>query len=282
MELKRYLSLGAGVQSSVLLLLVDRGEFGEIGVDAPALAVFADTGAEPPDVYRHLDWLTEQVENVEIVRVKGGELYDDVMAGVEIGGLPYGGGQIPSYTTDAQGKSGITMRQCTSRYKIRPIERYIRQRFGQPRAGKFHVETWMGISSDEIYRMKEDSRKSWIRRFPLIEREIRRRDCQRWFGREYPERELPRSACFFCPYHDATAWVRLRERHPVEFAQAVKLDETIRTQEPIDAGSARWLHRRRLPLAEAVEADDKQLTAQDAQITLPNDFLNECEGVCSI
>lgn len=269
----------------MLALLIDRGEFGEVGKDAPSLAVFADTGAEPPDVYAHLDWLESELTQIEVVRVGERNLFDDVMAGVNIDGDAYGGGQIPAYTINTRGgrvEDGINMRQCTSRYKIRPIERYIRSRFGQPRPGKLHVEIWTGISLDEIYRMKDDHRKSWIRRFPLIDREIRRSDCQRWFAREYPDRELPRSACFFCPYHAADEWVRLRDKHPVQFAEAVKLDNEIRTQPPIDDGLTRWIHRRRLPLAEAVEKDAQYIAAQDAQLTLPNDFLNECEGVCSI
>ena len=39
------LSLGAGVQSSCLALMADRGEF---GLAKPAIAIFADTGWETP------------------------------------------------------------------------------------------------------------------------------------------------------------------------------------------------------------------------------------------
>ena len=44
------ISLGAGVQSSVMALMAARGEL-EPKVDG---AIFADTGAEPDDV---MDWL---------------------------------------------------------------------------------------------------------------------------------------------------------------------------------------------------------------------------------
>jgi len=49
----RSLSLGAGVQSTVLALMAERGEY---GLPKPDVAVFADTGWEPPEVYEHLDW----------------------------------------------------------------------------------------------------------------------------------------------------------------------------------------------------------------------------------
>ena len=54
----RSLSLGAGVQSTVLALLADRGEY---GLPKPDVAVFADTGWEPPHIYEHLDWLQSAV-----------------------------------------------------------------------------------------------------------------------------------------------------------------------------------------------------------------------------
>jgi hypothetical protein len=48
----RYISLGAGVQSSVMALMAARGEIGPM----PDCAVFADTQWEPAGVYEHLGW----------------------------------------------------------------------------------------------------------------------------------------------------------------------------------------------------------------------------------
>jgi 3'-phosphoadenosine 5'-phosphosulfate sulfotransferase (PAPS reductase)/FAD synthetase len=53
----RVLSLGAGVQSSVMLLMADRGLLGE----KPDVAIFADTQWEPKEIYEHLEWLKTQV-----------------------------------------------------------------------------------------------------------------------------------------------------------------------------------------------------------------------------
>ena len=49
----RILSLGAGVQSSTMALMADKGEFGV----KPDAAVFADTGWEPKPVIQHLEYL---------------------------------------------------------------------------------------------------------------------------------------------------------------------------------------------------------------------------------
>lgn len=54
------LSLGAGVQSTTLLLMACHGEFDE----QPVEAIFADTGWEPAAVYRHLDWLASVCEGM--------------------------------------------------------------------------------------------------------------------------------------------------------------------------------------------------------------------------
>ena len=51
------ISLGAGVQSSVMALMAARGEL----TPMPSAAVFADTQWEPAGVYAHLDWLEQQL-----------------------------------------------------------------------------------------------------------------------------------------------------------------------------------------------------------------------------
>ena len=68
------ISLGAGVQSTVLYLLAAEGKI----TPEPAGAVFADTGWEPPYVYEHLDWLESLDTGIPIYRVQAGDLYSDV------------------------------------------------------------------------------------------------------------------------------------------------------------------------------------------------------------
>ncbi len=51
------ISLGGGVQSSVMALMASQGAFDAI----PNCAIFADTHWEPPSLYTHLDWLAERL-----------------------------------------------------------------------------------------------------------------------------------------------------------------------------------------------------------------------------
>ena len=51
----RVLSLGAGVQSSTLALMIEKGE-----IPMVEAAIFADTGGEPAVVYKWLDWLSAE------------------------------------------------------------------------------------------------------------------------------------------------------------------------------------------------------------------------------
>ena len=51
------ISLGGGVQSSVMALMAGEGAFDRV----PDCAIFADTRWEPPSVYQHLRWLSEQL-----------------------------------------------------------------------------------------------------------------------------------------------------------------------------------------------------------------------------
>lgn len=112
----RVLSLGAGVQSSTLLLMACNGE---LQIDA---AIFADTGWEPQAVYKHLDWLERQAVLAEdhaipVVRVSGGDLRAGALAGKSESWMPL-------YSRDpVTGKPQQLKRQCTRNYKVRPIRR---------------------------------------------------------------------------------------------------------------------------------------------------------------
>ena len=51
------ISLGGGVQSSVMALMANEGAFDRI----PDCAIFADTRWEPPSIYEHLTWLRDRL-----------------------------------------------------------------------------------------------------------------------------------------------------------------------------------------------------------------------------
>ena len=206
------LSLGGGVQSSVMALMAGERAFDR----TPDCAIFADTHWEPPSVYEHIEWLRGRLSFPLHVVDNGRSLREDVKALTNhSGSRSYI--DIPVYLKGRGGESdGIGRRQCTDNYKIRPIRRKIREMLGlRPRqrvpAGT-SVELWLGISTDEAVRMK-DSRDRWMtNRYPLIEAGMSRSDCADWWASRY-DRPLERSACVGCPFQSRRRWVETK--HPV-------------------------------------------------------------------
>lgn len=257
------ISLGAGVQSSAMLLMAARGELGPV----PELALFADTQWEPPEVYVWLDQLEREVAGrIEIVRVTAGSLRDETARFASGEGSRYA--SPPLYVERPGGGQSILRRQCTKDYKLTPIWRELRRRgFGPKRP----VVQWLGISTDEIQRMKP-SRKVWASvTWPLIDAGLSRVDCLRWMAdKGYP---APRkSACIGCPFHDDRTWRTMKRDHPAEFADAVEWDRQIRHLPRLD--SPAFVHRSLVPLDEvdfSSREDRGQLTLQE---------MDECEAGC--
>ena len=70
------ISLGGGVQSSVMALMAGEGAFGRV----PDCAIFADTRWEPPSVYQHIEWLQDRLSFPLYVVDNGRSLREDVKA----------------------------------------------------------------------------------------------------------------------------------------------------------------------------------------------------------
>ena len=97
---------------------------------------------------------------------------------------------------------------------------------GEKRKKDTHVELLMGISKDEIVRMKEN-RVRWVTNvFPLVELDMSRQDCKDWFANRY-DRVLPRSACIYCPYKTNKEWLQLKTDYPDDWVKAVEFDKNI-------------------------------------------------------
>jgi hypothetical protein len=228
------LSLGAGVQSTATLLLALDGRLPPFDH-----VVFADTHDEPIAVYEHLERLRAVAP---IDTVSTGALRDTVTATF----MP-----VPLYQHGGMGR-----RQCTHKFKLRPIRHYLRALDCGP------VDLAVCISTDEIERAK-DSGLKWCRNvFPLIELGWSRQMCLDYLSERWPY-PVARSACVYCPLKSGAEWLDLRENHPQDWAAAVAFDEAAR---PFG-----YVHRSERPLASAV------LRPEDGgQLTL------ECEGMCGI
>ena len=266
----RVISLGAGVQSTVMALMAAHGEIGPM----PDCAIFADTGWEPAGVYEHLDWLEKQLP-FPTYRVSAGNIRDDHMAGLNTTGQRFA--SIPMFTANG----GMGRRQCTAEYKVAPIRKKQRELLNvQPRKRvpkDTIVEQWLGISTDEAGRIKPSRDKWQINHWPLIDADMSRQDCMKWFDAKYPGRVLSKSACIGCPFHNNNNWRDLRDNDPVSWSDAVEFDKAIRHNgsKLVGMKEQQFLHRACVPLDE-VDLD----TAEDrGQL---NFFVNECEGMCGV
>lgn len=261
------LSLGAGVQSSAVMLMSIHG-------DLPKLdhVIFADTGWEPAAVYEQLEMLKKEAKKAGLPFhvVSGGNIREDSIAS-QNGRKRFA--SMPTFMKNPDGSQGISKRQCTSEYKIAPIETFIRREILgiKPRCHapkKPVVRQWIGISLDEMQRGKPSLVKWKTHWFPLIEKRIRREGCQQWLVSHGYER-APRSACIGCPFHGNAEWLDMKRKRPEEFADACEFDELNR--KPFKMKGEVYTHRQLVPLNVANIGED--------QMSLWDD---ECDGMCGI
>lgn len=174
---------GAGTNSTAMLVgLWERGE-------RPDHILFADTGGERPETYRHKDIVSQWCVSVgfpEIVTVaKGGNgetLEENCLRSKMLPSIAYG------YKT------------CSHKYKIQPQDKYCNHledcQDVWDAGGK--VVKLIGYDAGEHHRAKIPEDKKYVYQYPLVEWEWGRDECIDAINRA----GLPqpgKSACFFCP-----------------------------------------------------------------------------------
>ncbi len=242
------ISLGAGVQSSTMALMAAHGEI----TPMPKCAIFADTQDEPVEVYVWLAKLRALLP-FPVVRVSKGKLSDAILNGWNFS-------QIPAWFLGKKGPS-LGRRQCTRHYKIVPIRREIRSRY--PRQT---VTMWIGISWDEIHRMKPSGRQWLIHRHPLIDKRMSRRDCEKKL-RSFGVTSVPKSACIMCPYRGEKQWAKSRNN--------LRDSRLIKKVEGVLIPRGEFLTSQLVPIADADFSTDEDHGQQVM-------FGNECEGMCGV
>lgn len=265
----RYMSLGGGVQSGTMAEMIAEGD-----LERPDVVIFADTGDEPQYVYDYVTYLTGRLGavGVPLVVVSAGSLIDNLTSATKRFAA------IPAYSLLTTGKKSMLRRQCTYDFKIAPIEKELRRRLlaaGWAKLSKngrvyvnrrCKVEAWLGISTDEVARMKPNRTKFITNAYPLIQKRMSRQDCVSYLS----DKGLPvphKSACRICPFHDNSYW---RSMGAEDFQHAVEIDEFLRSSDGRFAATAKgelFLHSSCIPLAEAVTRDagqgDNQFETED-------------------
>jgi len=197
----KYLSFGAGVNSTALLLLLkDKGYEFE--------TVFVDTGVEWPETYEYIEYLRSKGFEIKVIKstVEGrfNSLYD--------------------YCLHYKILPRIRWRWCTHKFKLRPLWRY----FKKP------CIVYVGISYDERHRAlpngkyfskKEPNLVRDIKvEYPLIEWKITRYDCIRII-KEHGLKVPPKSGCWLCPFQTKKQLLRLQTLHPELFKKLIELEK---------------------------------------------------------
>lgn len=226
-----YLGLGAGVQSSTLAEMVAEGELAP-----PDYALFADLEDEPAHVYDQLDYLEARLatRGVPLVRLRPGSIVERLFSDEAL--------SIPVYVHYQKAREPVrAQRWCTKLLKIEPAEAYARQvlaerglayRVRRPYGEQLRVrqgvtvQAMLGISMDEVHRLRP-SRTVWLENvWPLVDRRMTRADCVAWLER----RGLPlpgKSNCRICPFHPVASWRAMRRERPGDFEYVVEVERRL-------------------------------------------------------
>lgn len=265
------LSLGAGVQSTTMLLMACHGEI----QPKPDYVIFADTGWEPKGVYKHFEWLRKESakHGIWVMMTEAGNIREDTLDGAINKTRT---ANMPFYVQQSDGSSGIVPRGCTQEYKINAINKKVRALLGyQPRQRMKHkIVKWMGISTDEIERVKT-GQAGWEKlRYPLIEKNMNRLDCMNWLARKgYPV--PPKSSCIGCPFHSDQKWLDIKRNQPDEWQEAVEFERTLHEHGLRGMRGKVYLHKSCQPLEEVNLSEDQIEWELDG-------FGNECSGHCGV
>lgn len=179
------LSFGGGRQTVALLISMKK----LFTNNKKAWVVFADTGGEHQETYDYIsNYIMPycKINNINFVRVHnkyGKTLYD--------------------YCWDKKIVPSIKFRDCTTKFKIAPIRKFIREELKVTRKNPCYVH--IGISYDEATRMNASDVLYAKSVYPFVDgyRDIEGKktvdDCAKIVSNEgFPP--VPKSGCWFCPF----------------------------------------------------------------------------------
>lgn len=223
-------SCGGGTQSAAIAALIVQGK-----LPKPDYAVMVDTEREKSSTWRYVyGTLKPALDSfgVDLVIVRKSEY-----ATVD---LYSGNGDLllPVYTTQ-NGQVSKMPGYCSNEWKRRVVQRWLRDQ------GVKQCDVWMGMSTDELGRVRKPT-EGWFReRYVLIFDHPMNRPACRSLALEVFGVEPPRggSACWMCPHMGEAEWADMRDNSPKDFALACAFDEGLRERDPNV-----YLHRSGQPL----------------------------------
>jgi len=209
-------SFGGGTQTNAMCILIAQGK-----LPLPDRIVFADTGGEMSEVWDYMNKYTRP-----LLRSLGKEIE---IAPHSLSTVDFYGHNgdllLPAFT-----QAGKLPTYCSKEWKALVVRRYIGGADGNPNG----VIMWLGMSTDEIERMKSSDMK-WIEhQWPLCDMptkarfgiRMNRMECARLIH-DFGWPPSPRSACVWCPHLDNVQWQRMKEYAPSDFHRAIAVEKSV-------------------------------------------------------
>lgn len=287
MKRKVYMSFGGGVQSTAIAMLSLNKDPRLLEVSdgrVPEMYIFADTGDERRITYQHVWEMSERFEKANIAFLvfhRPQSLSEHIIERALTG--KSGGNTLPFWIEARDGSSAPVRRGCTSHYKIELLDQNAKKYWNVRRkrgvkGGYLEepVQQWLGISYDEMQRMKI-SQVQWRNFFyPLIEMRWTRSHCLEYL-QGLGVRSV-RSSCVYCPFHNPKEWGHIKnDKHAWEVVLKVDQALEIGFKEHKRVGGLKtrpYLHKKRIPI--------DQVDFEEKQLDLFGGFDNECFGVCGV
>jgi len=238
-SLTKIISLGWGVQSYALVVMSAMGI-----LPAVDYAIHADTSFENSETKALARKWTPWIEDHGIKIITDRPSTASLSFEKSI--------WMPAYTKGQDGKgNGILHRQCTDKWKIRPVNKWIRETIGE------QVEKWIGFSCDELKRTRFKPDKWGKPVYPFIEYlQLSRAEIIQWLRKN--GFDIPcKSSCIICPFHNDDEWLGIKNSNGGwDWEIAIQTDKKIRNMRH---GYFCYLHQDRKPLDEIVFSTDRQL-----------------------
>jgi 3'-phosphoadenosine 5'-phosphosulfate sulfotransferase (PAPS reductase)/FAD synthetase len=192
--MKEYLSFGAGVGSTALMLhLLSQGKRFE--------TLFVDHETDLPETYEYVAYLQERGYQVNVIKPN----YE-------------GFSSLYEYCKFRKFLPSIYLRWCTYRFKLQPLWKSVEK----------PCIMNIGISFDEKHRAipkyKQKQAKGIKIKYPLIENVITRRDCVKII-QDHGLKVPLKSGCWICPYQSPRTLIWLYSNHRELFNKIVELEE---------------------------------------------------------
>lgn len=209
-EKPQVLSMGWGVQTFAMLILIEKGI-----LPKPDLIIHADTMAEKPETIAFKNEV-----GIPLIHKLGIQYIETVQDN----------GLIQGYK-EKETIPVVYNRSCTTNYKVRPVLKTLKEIYEpkteEERRNKPWFQTWIGISTDEASRKiarKDQTPMYQEMIYPFLDIDLSRRQLIEII--EKSQYQLPiKSGCFLCPFMGLRGFLELKQKHPDLFDIAVEMEQ---------------------------------------------------------